>query len=160
MARTEAKLLEKTTWFKGNAKRKLENKQSKYQHHPPSKKRRREKKSGESKTVKSVMFVPYTAHSELAARLRESEERLEVMTGFKLKIVEKVGMKLVDLLHKADPWAGEDCGRKRCLICETKVKEGKQNSQDCHRRNMVYMTYCRTCTERQDDEIEKKYSEK
>ena len=36
----------------------------------------------------------------------------------------------------------------------------KQNSQDCHRRNMVYMTYCRTCTERQDDEIEKKYSEK
>ena len=31
VARTDAKLLEKTTWFKGNAKRKLENKQSKFQ---------------------------------------------------------------------------------------------------------------------------------
>ena len=30
-SRTEAKLLEKTTWFKGNHKRKLENKESKFQ---------------------------------------------------------------------------------------------------------------------------------
>jgi hypothetical protein len=89
--RTDAKLLEKTTWFEGNAKRKLENKQSKFQYQPPSKKRRKEKKRGGSKAVKSVMFVPYTAHSEVASRLRDSEERLEGMAGFRLKIVDKVG---------------------------------------------------------------------
>ena len=49
------------------------------------------------------MFVPYTAHSELATRLRGNEEKMQNMTGYRLKIVEKVGTKLVDLLHKANP---------------------------------------------------------
>ena len=87
--------------------------------------------------IKSVMFVSYTAHSELASRLRESEEQLKQMTGYRIKIVEKVGNKLVDLLHKSDPWAGDNCGRERCLLCETKVKENKVNTQDCHKRNCV-----------------------
>ena len=142
--RTDAKLLEKTTWYKGNAKRKMENKNSKHQYQPAAKRRRKDKKKGGeggAKGIKSVMFVPYTAHSELATRLRESEEKLEGMTGFRLKIVEKVGVKLVDILHNTDPWAGEDCGRKMCLMYETKKKEGKTNSQDCHIRNCVYMTY-------------------
>ena len=81
------------------------------------------------------------------------------MTGYRLKVVEKVGVKLVDVLHKADPWAGEDCGRKLCMICESKKKEGKVNSQDCHRRNIVYQTYCRTCQQRQDTGIEEKFKE-
>ena len=81
------------------------------------------------------------------------------MTGYKLKIVEKVGMKLVDILHKSDPWAGEECRRQGCLLCETKQKEGKKNAQDCHKRNCVYMTYCITCNKRQDEKIEKEYKE-
>ena len=68
-ARTDAKLLEKVSWFKGNPKRKLANRESKYQYHPPAKKRKKEGES--SKAIKAVMFVPYTAHSELANRLRE-----------------------------------------------------------------------------------------
>ena len=35
--RTDNKLLEKTSWFKGNAKRKMENKQSKHQYQPQAK---------------------------------------------------------------------------------------------------------------------------
>ena len=84
------------------------------------------------------MFVSYTAHSELATRMRDNEERLQGMTGYKLKIVEKGGTKLVDLLHKANPWAGQPCGRERCLLCITKQRartEGKNNSQDCRKRN-------------------------
>ena len=38
----------------------------------------------EPKKVKAVMFVRYTKHSELAARLRESEETMCDMTGYKL----------------------------------------------------------------------------
>ena len=109
--------------------------------------------------IKSVMFVPYTSHSELATRLRDSEEKLKQMTGYRFKIVEKVGNKLVDLLHKADPWAGEKCDRENCLLCETKVKEKRTNAQDCHKRNCVYQTYCITCTKRQDKRIEEKYKE-
>ena len=81
------------------------------------------------------------------------------MTGYRLKIVEKGGAKLVDLLHKANPWAGQDCGRVRCLLCKTKQREGKNNSQDCTRRNCVYETYCITCKDRQDKRIEEKYME-
>ena len=100
--------LEKTSWYKGNNKRKLENKESKYQYNPPSKKRKRGQQQGNmkkdpKKKVKAVMFVPYTRHSELATRLRESEERMCDITGYKLKIAEKGGTKLVDILHKANP---------------------------------------------------------
>ena len=39
--RTEDKLLEKTSWYKGNLKRKLENQESKYKYNPPAKRRRK-----------------------------------------------------------------------------------------------------------------------
>jgi hypothetical protein len=82
--------------------------------------------------VKAVVFVPYTSHSNLANGLRTNEEKLEGMTGSRMKVVEKGGIKLVDLLHKANPWAGQDCGRDRCMLCKT--KKGKKNSQDCEKK--------------------------
>jgi hypothetical protein len=115
--RNEAKLLEKTSWFKGDTKRKQDNQESKFQYQPPTKRRRKERKGvtpvekGGKGDVKAVMFVPYTSHSELAARLRENEEKMKQMTGYRMKIVEKVGVKLVDILHKSNPWAGEECRR-------------------------------------------------
>ena len=103
------------------------------------------------------MFVPYTNHSELAARLRENEQRMEEMTGYRIKIVERGGKQLVDILHKANPWAGQDCQRDGCLLCRTKKEEGLNNSQDCKKRNCVYETECLTCRDRMHAEIEKKY---
>ena len=43
--RTRDKLLEKTNWYKGNKKRKMENLTSKFQYKPPSKKRKRGQQS-------------------------------------------------------------------------------------------------------------------
>ena len=65
----------------------------------------------------------------------------------------------MDILHKSNPWAGEQCERSRCLLCTTKREAGKTNSQDCRQRNIVYETTCITCTERQDLEIEQRYGE-
>ena len=45
------------------------------------------------------MFVSYTVGSELAKRMRDAEETLLEMTGYKLKIVERAGLKLEDILH-------------------------------------------------------------
>jgi hypothetical protein len=160
--------LEKTTWYKGDRKRKRENKESNYQYRPPPTKRRKgrqqqgagkkaDDKSKEKSKVKAVMFVPFTKHSELANRLRDNEEKMKSMSGYRMKIVERGGSKLVDLLHKANPWAGESCHRDRCLLCNTKKEEGKSNSQDCKKRNCVYETTCLTCKERQDKEIEQRY---
>ena len=108
--RTADKLLEKTTWDKEDKKRKLDNKTRKYQYIPPTKKRRKGQQApgqqvekGEEKKVKAVMFIPYTAHSELATRMRDNEEKMQEMIGYRMKIVEKGGTKLVDILHKANP---------------------------------------------------------
>jgi hypothetical protein len=44
--------------------------------------------------------------------MREIEVKLKEMTGYKLKIVERGGSKLEDILVKKNPWEGERCGRK------------------------------------------------
>ena len=93
--------------------------------------------------VKSVMFVPYTRGSKLAKRMREAESTLQDMTGYRLKIVERAGTKLEDVLVKADPWRGQDCARPNCLLCLTKQRTGKLTTQDCTRRNIVYEIWCR-----------------
>ena len=50
------------------------------------------KEQGPTKSlVKSVICVPNTEHSELARRLREVEEEMLKMTGYKIKIVERCG---------------------------------------------------------------------
>ena len=102
----------------------------------------------------SVMFVPYTKGGELAKRLRTAEEELQKQTGVKIKIVERSGRKLVDILHRADPWLGKDCGRPQCLLCETKMKTEKDMRQDCTKRCVIYETWCMTCEEKEVRRIE------
>ena len=95
------------------------------------------------KKIMSVAFVPHTEKSELAKRLREKLERLERLGNLKMKIVEKTGDKLVDLLHRSDAWSDLDCNREDCLICESAGEEGKKGQ--CKRRNVIYETFCFTC---------------
>ena len=162
-----AKMRSKGNWYKGSKKRKMEDAQSKIKYDPPRKKRRKAggaknttKEGGSSNTtkkIKGVMFVPYTKHSELALRLRDNEEKMESQTGYKIKIVERGGTKLVDILHKSNPWAGQDCGRAGCLLCKSRREEGKKDKQDCKKRNLVYQTTCQTCKEGRLAEIEEEY---
>ena len=107
--------------------------------------------------IKAVMFVPFTVGSSLAKELRESENMLSKSTGAKIKIVERCGSKISDILTSANPWKGEDCMRENCLLCMTKSTTGKFRSQDCKRRSVVYETSCLSCEERMKVEIESKY---
>ena len=84
---------------------------------------------------------------------------MESLTGYKIKIVEKGGTKLVDILHKPNPWAGQDCGREGCLLCKSRKEEGRKDKQDCRKRNLVYKTTCQTCKERKEAEIDDKYKD-
>ena len=94
------------------------------------------------------MFVPFTTGSKLAKKMRESEIQLEQMTGYRLKIEERGGVKLEDILVKKNPWEGNHCERKRCLLCETKLREEKIKKKSCSKRNLVYKTWCNTCYEK------------
>jgi hypothetical protein len=75
--------------------------------------------------TKTVIFVPQTANSLLAKMLRQEESHLEKVTGYRVKYVEKAGQNIGSLLVRSNPWSGIDCGRRGCLLCETKAKTGK-----------------------------------
>ena len=98
----------------------------------------------------AVMFTVFTSHSSLAVKMREAEEKLGSLTGYKLKVVERAGTKLEDILHKSDPWQGKDCCRKKCMLCATKSITNKNQSQDCHKRSAVYEIWCLDCQRREE----------
>ena len=109
-----------------------------------NKKKETEKKK--QSVVKAAMMVPHTKNSEMAKRIKASEFSMEEISGWRMKIVEKAGIKLQDMLTSSDPWSGEDCGRD-CMLCTTKTITGKKLSQDCTRRSLVYETWCLSCEE-------------
>ena len=117
-ARARKKLLGKSTWY--NSKRKAEEMDAPSQ--TPTKSRKGDKgerlepqkKEQEGIIWNSVMFVPYTWDGILVKRLRSVEATMGPLTNWRIKFVERAGVKLVDMLHKADPWQGEDCSRDGC----------------------------------------------
>ena len=165
--RCRKKLLEKTNWYK-KRKRDSEDDGEKYLEDGErrgggrkkiKKERINKQRMDDGNKVKAVMFVPYTTNSELAKQLREAEEKLLNLTGYKLKIVERAGTKLEDMLPKSNPWQGKDCGRELCLLCETKQITEENQNQDCSKRSVVYEMWCMSCYKEDEDKIKMKYSD-
>ena len=102
--------------------------------------------------VKAVITIPYTVGSTLAKKIREREPMMEKITGFRMKVVERVGVKLEQLLHKSDPWSGKECERPNCILCKTKQETEKGLTKSCSRRNLVYETWCRLCEKRDEED--------
>ena len=155
--RTRMKLTGRENWYKTSKRKRDEDEEEEEEmkeRYWIRKKRKQESKEDQAKII-SVMFVPCTHGGELARRLREAETELGNQTGFKIKIVERSGTRIVDILHKANPWQGADCQRPRCLICSTKQKTEKDLGQDCSLRNIVYETWCLTCEKRNIEKIMK-----
>ena len=52
---------------------------------------------------KTVIFVPSTENSMLAKEIMSVLTQLKPWTGISLKVVERAGEKLEEILHKSDP---------------------------------------------------------
>ena len=76
---------------------------------------------------------------------------MEMLTGTRIKIVEKAGIQLKQLIVKSNPWAGRDCMREECLICQTREETGEGRGKACWKRNLIYETWCRTCQTRDEN---------
>ena len=140
-ARNKKKLLGKTNWFKQKKSKKQEGSGN----HTWG--RRTTKKNNQKNVVaKTVLFIPRTPGGELATLLRGAEEDISKATGDHIKIVEKAGVMLKRMVHKANHYAGEDCERSDCLVCCTGGEESGKS--DCRRRNIVYKTFCIQCKEK------------
>ena len=167
--RIRKKLLEKSSWFKsrrekGQEELAMEEEMKKCQDGSRKKdevedsgRREKKKQSMEDKKKEvmttSVMFVENTVGGILAKRLREKEERISKMTGYKIRIVEKGGQQLRRTLPNTNPWKGMRCERTGCVTCE----QGEEVVQDCFKRNVLYESRCVRCEEK--DEKEKKDGE-
>ena len=57
----------------------------------------------------SVLFVPPTPGSGLAKAMQKREAELNVHSGLRIKIVEKGGAKLKNLVVKKNPFKTEEC---------------------------------------------------
>ena len=106
------------------------------------------------KKLLGVLFAPYTENSELSKRWRAKIEIFEKVGDMRLKIVERTGDKLTDLLHKSNVCEDSFCERKDCLIC-TSTSENQKKGM-CKKRNVVYETYCISCMKREKHEKELK----
>ena len=73
---------------------------------------------------------------------------METLSGMRMKVVEKAGIQLKRILVKTNLWAGTDCQRDACLICQTREETGVGKGKPCYKRNVIYETWCETCQER------------
>ena len=105
-----------------------------------------ENKKTRKMEVASVLFVPRSERGTLTERLRKEEEVISCQSGYRVKIVERGGTKLGDMLIRSDPFAGADCRRKDCYQCLTKSITCKWIP--CWRRNSTYMATCFRCKEK------------
>ena len=90
--------------------------------------------------IRGVFFVPHTENSELAKRIREKLRSFEEFSVIRVKLVERTGEKLENILHKSNPWQATHCKRSDCAFCSNEKLIGK-----CKTRNIVYETECMLC---------------
>ena len=106
--------------------------------------RRRPQQNVEARKRKppvSVLFCPQTPNGTLVQGLKEEEKLLSQLCGESIKLVERSGSTIRQLLVKSNPWAsGAVCGDTDCLLCKT----GK-GKQDCSKRNICYEIFCKSC---------------
>ena len=140
--RNRKKLLERSNWFKGKKGSEEEDDEKPDPRPlPPTMNRQGTRKiEGSNIAACTVLFVDQTPGGKLAAQLRQKENELAQITGWKSKIVEKGGTSLQQLLVKSNPWEGGMCGRSGCVPCQAGVEKSK-----CFKRNILYESSCNIC---------------
>ena len=132
------KLGAKASWYK----RKSKMPETKYKGRGGGKRRGPEEESD----IETVLFVPHTPGGELAALIQEEDDRFRKGTRLKrMKVVERGGTTIKDILSRKNPWAKDGCQRSDCLPC--KWERGKGGN--CQQENIVYRITCLECERRQ-----------
>ena len=108
----------------------------------------------EKDEYKTVIFIQQTKDGVLANRIREKLKLIEESGGkIRIKLVERAGDKIIDLLHRSDPWDDRDCERHDCVLCACAGEKEKKGT--CKKRNIVYETFCVDCGLKGDNENDK-----
>ena len=98
--------------------------------------------------TEGVLFVPHTPESLLAKMLQKEEDTFFTLHQCAwVKVVERGGTRLQDLLGRKDPWAKTSCGKSDCMVCEARIKPkgGEEAPTACCRENVCYEICCDRC---------------
>ena len=99
---------------------------------------------------KSVLFVTPTPGGVLAGEIRKREAELNKESGERIKVVERAGMKIKDILGSKNPLKKSTCTQKVCPLC-TKSKHVEPNTEEsrhpCNTNNVGYRWRCLKCQE-------------
>lgn len=88
----------------------------------------------------SVVFIPATPKSEL----KKTYDTIIGESDVKIRVVEKSGKTLKQVLHKTNPFPKPKCNDpNQCLVCSN--QEGKGN---CRKENITYNIQCTECNSR------------
>ena len=63
--------------------------------------------------------------------------------GLKIKVVEKAGTRVKDILTKSNPFRGNNCLDDECAVCQQYGGKGQ-----CKQREVIYQLTCKGCEER------------
>ena len=125
--------MKKSNWFRGDLK-------EGWKSRTKTVKKRAFQRDGKVRGKNTtVVFVPSTRGGLLVRKLKEEEDRMADITGFRIKFQEAGGSKLINCFDK-DLGKGLHCGRTPCPPCDSTDKR-----QNCRSRNLVYESSCRIC---------------
>ena len=114
--RLEQKKNKKINWYKGNEKSEIK--------------------------YKSILFVPPTPGGTLMKELKKREEELNGKNGERIKITEKGGIKIANILTNKNPFKKERCQEEWCPLYKGNLGSFKT---EYNVNNAGYIWVCRTC---------------
>ena len=140
-ARQMKRIMGKTEWYEKRPREEDANEEGRS---PRKRMRNSEQKRNKNyfEDPASVIFIQRTQGGKLASQLRELEPELFKITQGKVKVVEKNGTKLEDILIRNNPWASEACSRPGCTVCQ---QDSAPKNPACRRRNVTYQNTCLIC---------------
>ena len=96
---------------------------------------------------KAVLFVPPTPNSELAKLMQKREAELNLNSNERIKIIEKGGLKISQILTKADPFPREFCDEPKCPYCHKTIFTTTPEPQKipCNVASVGYRWECQNC---------------
>ena len=153
--RNRKKLLEQITWFRNNKKGEKENGGKEAIKRREKERKWRHPQEKPTDNPQAVLFVPYTHDSKLAKIIRGIIQDLKPHTMINLKVVERAGRKIVDSIHRSNPWENSICERPDCFPCKSSRKEMKGIMKNCKKRNVLYEIWCHTCLAELKSKLEK-----
>ena len=95
----------------------------------------------EDRRVRKKTDIPQTPMGVLARDTKEVLQCMEHQTKFRVKVMERAGTSLQNLLSQTSIWKGLPCGRTECVP----YTQGGEEIPPCTKSNVVYENICVTC---------------